>query len=226
MTGPVQSDLDRQLDELLARTSLADVIASEAAVSEALRLASRAEAFSRTTVASALDAFDRARSPDLPGVTRNELLELKRHLNAYALRATLAQMTGRALAAPARSIAEPPDDDDIFEDDSIVEDDNIFEDGDIPEDDSRPRVRTPDEILSQTTLREIVFWSAGGEALRRRLGKSFGSALMDTMASEFIADDEAEEHLRDVLDTRGYLELAQLVNAFTLMLHRDWASSR
>jgi hypothetical protein len=202
---PKITELDRKLDELLDRTSLADVIKASD-TSEALKLAAQTEAFSLITVSSVFEDFDRGQFPNLNGLTRTHMMELERHLNAYAVRARLADIAGHT---PQSTCIEPRS--------------NASKScGQV----SPISARTPDEVLSQTTLRELIFWSAGGEALKRRLGSSMRSPLLDTVASEFLADDEAEARYREVLGTRGFLDVTELVNAYILKLHQEAAKGR
>ena len=206
----LSEDLDRKLDELLADTSLAFVIA-ETGVSAELKGLAKTEPFQRTTAAVAFEAFDRGQVPRLPGLTMLQFGELERALDDFAMRVRLAdiadsrlgsrlyQARGQASAPAVASVVVTP---------------------------TQDAATPPDEVLGRTTLREIIVTTAGGIPLLKRLRRTVRSPLLDTMAGDFLSDDEGETRYSEILDTRGYLVLVELVNAFAADLFRQFQPAR
>lgn len=80
--------------------------------------------------------------------------------------------------------------------------------------------RGPDEILETTTLAQIVRGADASLELRRCLTRS---DLFAMSAAEFLADADGEARFCQAqgIDVDDYLELADVINAFTVLVHRE-----
>jgi hypothetical protein len=80
--------------------------------------------------------------------------------------------------------------------------------------------RPPDIVLGEVTLRQVIRSADTSSELRRCVGRS---KLFDMSASTFLADDDGEARfIRGAgIEPRDYLELADLMNAFTVLVHQE-----
>ncbi len=201
----VALDLSRSPDEILGTFTLADIIRATDASIELRKCIRRTPLFDMTAVDFLSDDGGEARFCAVPGVTLEDYFELSDVVNAFtALVHRHAGGTGGASATPAGARPLPP--------------------ASAPAPTSGTPDQSPEETLASTSLAALVLNSKASPQLRAAITRSkvFGISLMDFL----VADDIETDFNRDPrLGTRLYLELADLVNAYTTVLHRD-ASGR
>jgi hypothetical protein len=83
----------------------------------------------------------------------------------------------------------------------------------------------PDEILGTMTLAQIVRGTDASRELRSCLPRS---DLFNMTAEAFLADSDGETRFCQVpgVDVDDYLELSDLINAFTVLVHREASQDR
>lgn len=82
--------------------------------------------------------------------------------------------------------------------------------------------RTPDELLNVVTLAQVIRCADTSIELQSCARRS---DLFSMCTAEFLADDDGEARFLEVpgLGIEDYLELADLMNAFTVLVHREAA---
>lgn len=85
--------------------------------------------------------------------------------------------------------------------------------------------RPADAILHEVTLAQVIRSADTSKELRKCVSRS---KLFDMCAAEFLADDDGETRFLGVpdLEVDDYLELADLMNAFTVLVHREASHDR
>ncbi len=80
--------------------------------------------------------------------------------------------------------------------------------------------RLPDELLNSVTLTQVIRSADTSPELRKCVSRS---RLFEMRADEFLADDDGEARFLEVpgLEIEDYLELADLMNAFTILVHQE-----
>lgn len=196
----VALDLSQSPDEILGTFTLAEVIRATDASIDLRKCIRRTPLFDMTAVDFLSDDEGETRFCAVPGITLDDYFELSDVVNAFTV-LVHQHAGGTETVAPAVS-AEP-----ILAAAAQVH---------AP----AAQVRSPEEALAATSLAALVLNSKASPQLRAAITRSkvFEISLIDFL----VADDIETDFSRDPrLGTRLYLELADLVNAYTTVLHRE-----
>lgn len=201
----VALDLSQSPEAILGTFTLADIIRGTDASIELRRCIRRTPLFDMTAVDFLTDDDGEARFCAAPGVTLDDYFELSDVVNAFTVlvhrHAGGTEVAPLAAAGATPAVAAP-----------------------ILPATAAASGRSPEETLASTSLAALVLNSKASPQLCAAITRSkvFEISLMDFL----VADDIETDFSRDPrLGTRLYLELADLVNAYTTVLHRE-ASGR